>query len=123
VSDPYETWDSALANGKASDEPDGWPDLAMIPLVEWLRAAGIVTLQSCSGHPGTDDGHLWIDATTVPDAAVDGLDWSPFTAVALHLHPRRFWEFVWLPEDRARATASLWLLPRFIKMLSGAEFR
>jgi hypothetical protein len=109
VTDPYATWDSALADSKASDEPDGWPDLAMIPLVEWLRAAGIVTLQSCAGHLGTDDGHIWVDADS---EAVYGLDWSPFTKVALHIHPKWFWEFMWLPEDRDRATASLWLLPR-----------
>jgi hypothetical protein len=89
----------------------------MIPLVECLRAAGIVTLQSCSGHPGTNDGHLWIDATTVPDAAVDGLDWSPFTAVALHLYPRRFWEFTWLPIGLERAESSLWLLPKLTTRL------
>jgi len=41
---PYCTWEPS----KATNDPDGLPDRAIVPLVEELRKRGIVTLQSTS---------------------------------------------------------------------------
>lgn len=69
MSDAYATWDPAIA----TDEADGLPDRIMVPIVEALRAAGIVTYQSCCGHeptagyPYTSSGTLWLASTALSD--------------------------------------------------------
>jgi len=67
MNDPYVTRNP----DKATDEPDGNPDTAMVPYVEALRAEGIETYQSCAGH-GPDgqssDAHLWFES----DAMAEG---------------------------------------------------
>lgn len=110
---PYATWDPSLA----TDEPDGLPDRAIVPLVEALRSRGVVTLQSCAGHPGTDDGCLWVRADSVDGAhlrlfVLDVVGRDVFDRVSLTYWPERRWEFVWRPENAGIAMAALgWLKP------------
>lgn len=110
TADPYATWDPS----QATDDPDGLPDRAIVPLVEDLRGRGVVTLQSCAGHAGRQDGHLWVRADTVAlesvhqlivAAAADSL----FHRVALMYgpEPTPVWEFVWPPQHTERAIAAL----------------
>lgn len=59
---------------EATPDPDGRPDVAIVPYVEALNTHGVETLQSCAGHVHEDgtktDGHLWLgpDALTPDDA-------------------------------------------------------
>lgn len=108
--DPYVTWDPS----EATDDPDGLPDRAIVPLVESLRARGIVTLQSCIGHPyrgeGTAgyDGTLWVRAETVDGAHIRHfLLREPLDRVKLVHWPERRWEFGWRPEHADAAVAVL----------------
>jgi hypothetical protein len=108
--DPYVTWDPS----RATDDPDGLPDRAIVPLVESLRGRGIVTLQSCIGHPyrgeGTAgyDGTLWVRAETVDGAYIRHfLLRDPFDRVQLVFWPERRWEFAWRPEYADAALAAL----------------
>lgn len=68
MADPFASWDPA----EATPHADGKPDVAIVPYVDALRDAGIVTLQSCSGHNEDGiltDGHLvWVaDGHLDPD--------------------------------------------------------
>lgn len=101
----YATWDAALAAGQVTDDSDGLPDRAIVPLVEHLRTAGVVTLQSCTGHLGSDDGVLWIRDDPAVAARIGAVlaDPSPFTEVKLTHHPERRWEIGWHPNDAQRA--------------------
>lgn len=107
----YETWDAAVAEGLVTDEPDGLPDTGMVPVVNALRAVSVTTLQSCTGHAGTDDGTLWIKSesesvgTDIRDMA--DLDREPFERVQYVLHPEARWEFIWRPERFRDAIAAI----------------
>lgn len=105
--DDYATWDMALQEGKVTDLHDGWPDTLMVPLVERLRAAGHVTLQSCQGHQGTDDGCLWMRPWSVDDVTEKRIRRAgdPFSIVREVWHPERRIELWWDPEDMSRAIA------------------
>lgn len=109
IIDPYRTWDDALAIGQITDAPDGLPDRAIVPLIERLRADGIITLQSCAGHPGESDGVLWIADTPTVRARLAPLltDPTPFTYLKRTHHPQRQWEIGWLPADVAWAMGRL----------------
>lgn len=93
--DPWATWDPSLA----TDEPDGLPDRLMVPLVEELRRLGVVTYQSCQGHPG-QSGCLWVESSglTIRGAQelsrVEGIE-----QVGLVFGRERVpvWEVVWHP--------------------------
>ena len=100
TTNPYATWDEAIAAGRVTDDADGWPDRAMVPVVAELRRQGIVTLQSCAGHQGSDDGHLW--TTQLLD-----VDTAAFSLVRHVTHPEERWEFWWKPADRHRALEAL----------------
>ena len=95
ANDPYATWHPS----EATDAPDGLPDRAIVPLVEALRETGVVTLQSCAGHEGTDDGHLWIRADSVTTKTIVRLDRSPFTYIRLQIWPVEQWELGWDPSQ------------------------
>ena len=114
--DPYATWDSA----KATDEKDGLPDRAIVPLVETLRARGIVTLQSCAGHLGTDDGCLWVLADSVDRESVLSIVGPPFSRVHFVHWPMEQWEFEWWPYNRREAVAALARL-RSVQLLDEAR--
>lgn len=105
VHEPYATWKPELA----TDEPDGMPDRAIVPLVESLRKRGIVTVQSCAGHYGSGDGCLWVKAESV--TAESALQMrggrSPFSAIRRTRHPEDRWEFEWYPLDVDRAMKAL----------------
>lgn len=103
--DPYATWDP----GRATDEPDGLPDRAIVPLVEHLRALGIVTLQSCAGHQGSD-GTLWVRADTVDPVAVRWLPMRPFDRMQRVVWPEDRWEFHWRPDHAQQAIDVLYAL-------------
>lgn len=103
----YLTWDEAVAGGNVTDEPDGLPDRLMVPFIEALRAAGVVTLQSCQGHPGSDDGCLWVLASSVPHLTAETICLPHFEKVSHTVHPVQRWEFVWLPENFWAAMTSL----------------
>jgi hypothetical protein len=90
-SDPYAAWDANL--DKATDEPDGFPDKAIIPYVAALRAARVVTLQSCAGHPGRD-GHLWFQADLSHDALGFLLASAAITHVRRLYKPEDCWEII-----------------------------
>lgn len=107
--DPYVTWDQAIRDGQITDGPDGLPDRAIVPLVEHLRRHGIVTLQSCAGHPGSDDGCLWLadDPRLAAKIARLIVGRHPFTAVKRTHHPERRWEIGWHPDDADRAMGAL----------------
>jgi hypothetical protein len=71
-----------------------------VPVVELLRARGVTTLQSCSGHLGEPkghgmwDGHLWIVADCPPPPVG-----SPFARVELALWPPPArWVLGWTPD-------------------------
>jgi hypothetical protein len=98
----YSTWDDAIRQGFVTDQQDGLPDRGIVPLVEELRARGIVTLQSCTGHQGSEDGCLWVRADTVTEASVYKVtrSWmypATFDFVKLTIYPERRWEFTWRP--------------------------
>lgn len=107
MSAAYLTWDEAIEAGHITDDADGWPDTHMVPLVEHLRIRGVVTLQSCQGHRGTDDGCLWIDPTSVADGSAEALIGAPFSLVRRTRWPEERWEFWWHPSDRNAALAAL----------------
>lgn len=70
---------SGWSPGDATSVSDGNPDTAIVPYVEALNAAGVVTYQSCSGHVHEDgrksDGHLWFESDEFdPQAFVDAGD-------------------------------------------------
>lgn len=90
--DPYATWSPE----RATDEPDGLPDIRIVPLIDLLRLSGFVTLQSCSGHPGFD-GHIYFDPRTVP-ASWKALR-APFSTVRETYHPEPWFELWWKPGD------------------------
>lgn len=107
--DPYGTWTPA----EATDVPDGLPDIAIVPLVETLRRNGIVTLQSCAGHVGSDDGGLWVAASTVSEPSVRrAANSGAFERVARMIHPWQQWAFRWLPENFDEAETALLELER-----------
>ncbi len=101
--DPYSTWEPE----RATDEPDGLPDKAMVLLVEYLRSIGIVTLQSCAGHEGHSDGTLWVLADTVNEASVRRRFGTPFVFIKRTWWPENRWEFIWFSQDTAHAIAEL----------------
>lgn len=72
---PYVTWDRY--KDRATDFDDAYPDKKMVPVVEQLRAAGIVTYQSCQGHKLNDyvrsSGLLWLAGTALSDDALTRL--------------------------------------------------
>lgn len=109
MTDAFATWDDAIAAGHVSDDPDGLPDRAIIPLVEDLRAAGIVTLQSCAGHTGSADGVLWVREEGTWPACVGDLliNAELFTEIKFAYHPERRWEIGWLPQDAGMAMARI----------------
>lgn len=84
---------------QATDQADGLPDTLMVPVVEALRDAGIVTLQSCQGHPGSDDGCLWFAAETFPTDVWRSLQGHPFSLVRETVWPEHRYELWWLPGD------------------------
>ena len=102
-SNPYSTWNEALA----TDDADGLPDKAIVSLVETLRVAGIVTLQSCAGHQGRADGTLWVLADAVNEASVRRLFGPPFVFIKRTWWPEERWEFIWFPWDTVQAIALL----------------
>ena len=103
----YVTWDQAVEKGRVSHAPDGYPDIKIIPLVRALRRVGIITTQSCYGHPGHSDGCLWIAAGTLsPDRALR-VDRTPFSEIKRQYQPNDVWEFWWNPSDAGRATVVL----------------
>jgi hypothetical protein len=113
TADPYATW----RPWQATDDPDGLPDRLIVPLVELLRARGVVTLQSCSGHrrPSptekgcwwVDNGVLWVDAATVDEGTVRALLGAPFERIHRCYWPFDQWEFLWHPTDADAAIAAL----------------
>jgi hypothetical protein len=106
----YATWDPRIA----TDDPDGLPDTAIVPLVEDLRRAGITTLQSCAGHiehrDGTEIMHagcLWLAADAVDQAAMTRLCVEPFEDVSRVYWPVERWQVVWPPRETGRALVLL----------------
>lgn len=89
MTDPYHSWDP----DEATPESDGKPDAAIVPYVEALRDAGVVTLQSCSGHVHPDgtrtDGVLWIAATG------GVMSWSDAAVLAYHGHGIHYAKRAW----------------------------
>ena len=105
MTNPYATWDENLQF--MSDEPDGMPDRKMVELIATLRKRGIVTLQSCAGHSGYSDGHLYIRANTVSDRKMINLSQDPFCSVHKRFWPDEQWEFRWDPAFQHTAIARL----------------
>ncbi len=103
---PYSTWDAATP----TDEPDGLPDKKIVPLVEYLRGIGIVTLQSCIGHKNHSDGTLWVRAESVDEESVRRLFGSPFVFIKRAWWPEEQWEFDWFPQDAEQAVTALFKL-------------
>ena len=101
----YVTWDRNLQF--MSDEPDGMPDRKVVELIGTLRKRGIVTLQSCAGHEGTDDGCLWIRASSVSYREMVLLTGDPFSRVYKTFWPDEMWVFEWNPTFWATAIARL----------------
>ena len=101
----YAVWDENLVH--ASDEPDGMPDLKIVELITTLRKRGVVTLQSCAGHEGTDDGCLWMRASSVSYRGMVLLSGDPFSRVYKTFWPDEMWVFEWNPAFWATAIARL----------------
>lgn len=104
---PYATWDESVSAGRVTDDPDGFPDKAIVELVEHLRRLGVVTLQSCAGHPGVSDGVLWVDARSVTAESFLRPPRGPFTYISRVWHPEDRWEIGWLPENLDAAVEAL----------------
>lgn len=102
--DAYATWDDAIAKGNTSDAHDGLPDNRIIPLVEHLRAKGLVTLQSCTGHTPTGpgmfdgtDGHLWVLDEPPFQPVLGDIDETLFQQISWTVWPVPRLELLWLP--------------------------
>ena len=106
---PYSTWDAATP----TNEPDGLPDKRIVPLVEYLRSIGVITLQSCIGHKGYSDGTLWICADSVDEESIRHLFGTPFVFIKRAWWPKEQWEFVWFPWDAKQALDALYKLQPF----------
>jgi hypothetical protein len=102
--DNYATWDTS----KATDEPDGFPDRALVPLITALRRAGRQTLQSCAGHIGSSDGLIWFASDALGDDEVQEILLQPvFDRVVRVFKPEERWEIGWNPRDLNAAIAGL----------------
>lgn len=101
MSDPYATWNPS----RATDEPDEAPDRRIVPLIEELRAAGIVTFASCSGHPAVEGtaraGYLLMAADSMTDEQASALRADPAIWWVSHLPTpsSKNWHVAWLAED------------------------
>ena len=100
--DAYAAWDPTTA----TDKPDGLADVGIVPLIEFLRARGIITRQSCSGHLGSDDGNVMFDPATLPES-VRQLRGHPFSVVRETYEPEPWFELWWHPADLDEAVAAI----------------
>ena len=105
----YKTWDAATP----TDEPDGLPDKRIVPLVEYLRSIGVITLQSYIGHKGYSDGTLWVRAGSVDEESIRRLFGAPFEFIKRAWWPEEQWEFIWFPKDTKQALDALYKLQPF----------
>jgi hypothetical protein len=102
IADPYTTWEPE----KATNEPDGLPDIGVVSLIQHLRKQGIITRQSCAGHPGESDGHVMFDPSVLPDS-IRSLRGHPFSMVRETFEPEPWFELWWRPEDLECAVAHI----------------
>ena len=112
--DVYADWDKAIAEGKVSDVPDEMPDSRIVPLVEELRAAGIVTYMSCSGHEADPldstarMGYLWIAWEHLSRGqAFDLVERLPDVWIRLVAKPYRCWSIAWYDWDYAVSVSAI----------------
>lgn len=103
MSDPYASWDTT----QATDDSDGLPDTAMIPIVEALRRAGIDTLASCQGHMLPEYGSVHREGGLIVSVGPTGTYSSlPFTRIVYYTTHEE-WEFWWHPDNYAAAVAEI----------------
>lgn len=95
----YATWEPSAATG----DPDGLPDTLIVPVVEELRRRGVVTLQSCQGHVGSSDAHLWFRADLTDEQARSLAATPGMAKVTRMFSPEDCWEAWWVASDRDRA--------------------
>lgn len=99
---------SDLPTTTPTAEHDGLPDIGIWPLVVALNDAGFETLQSCYGHEGESDGHLWVRTPPVNPWKITG--WTePFSRIqTVHHGPEgSHVEFHWEPNNASEAMQAL----------------
>lgn len=110
ITDPYATWQP----DNATMQTDGKPDTLIVPLVEALRARGIITRASCQGHGAGEcaidhdrrgslckhPGYLIVDATTLDPISALRVEGPLFSRIECTTYPHFTWRFNWSAENR-----------------------